>query len=259
MSRSSRVAKTTEDRKDPVNTNVNPFLTSSKFTRADVKSTVLTENQEADIFLHNRKLKTTYRPLTSPSCSNKRERLKLALSARAQERDKTSRKYGHLQSASANHLQAGTTSIMLKRSQTVTHRPLTTPSSSHAKRSSLLRNTSIAPADQRYVTSLSARWGHEQTPVTCVKFSPERSAATNASSGDVTSLRMKSASLRRGISVSASGASRDAVANRFKSKSSVFGWWPKLSYLLSSWNTSQNTFTFDSAATVTRVGSVLIF
>ena len=43
------------------------------------------------------------------------------------------------------------------------------------------------------------------------------------SSGDVTSLRIKSASLRRGISVSASGASRDAVANRFKSKSSVFG------------------------------------
>ena len=221
MSSSSRVAKTTEDRKDPVNTNVNPFLTSSKFTRADVKSTVLTENQEADIFLHNRKLKTTYRPLTSPSCSNKRERLKLALSARAQERDKTSRKYGHLQSASANHLQAGTTSYMLKRSQTVTHRPLTTPSSSHAKRKSLLRNTSIAPADQRYVTS--ARWGHEQTPVRCQKFSPERSAATNASSGDVTSSRIKSASLRRGISVSASGASRDAVANRFKSKSSVFG------------------------------------
>ena len=135
-------------------------------------------------------------------------------------------------------LQAGTTSIMLKRSQTVTHRPLTTPSSSHAKRSSLLRNTSIAPADQRYVTS--ARWGHEQTPVRCQKFSPERSAATNASSGDVTSLRMKSASLRRGISVSASGASRDAVANRFKSKSSVFGWWwPKLSYLIWSWNVTK--------------------
>lgn len=194
------------------------FLTSSRLARAEVTSSShlngLTENQEAELVLHKRKLRASYRPLTSPTVANRsRERLKLALSARAQEKDKVSRKHAHLQSASASHIQSAPTSTLLKRAQTIHSRPLTTTTVS--RRAHVTRSSSSAraadPASPHLTTEPHVNL---RTP----QLMEPRERNTDAT----TALRVRSAALKRGVSVSASGSSRENIANRLKSRSSVF-------------------------------------
>ena len=106
------------DRSARVNSEAQPEEVNhtTRSNLASKSSTGLSRTQEAELTLASRVQKNAYRPLTCPPVGRK-ERLKMVLNARAQERDKWSKKRGR--DSSAHEPRATTAGV--KRAQSVYH------------------------------------------------------------------------------------------------------------------------------------------